>query len=387
MKKVCIITGSRSDWGLFYSLARQLRKNSNLTLKIIATGSHLDNNSGLSYREIENDGFKINAKVAILLGSDSELDIAKTVGVAISKISDVLYKIKPDLVVLLGDRFETFSAAVASFLLKIPIAHIHGGELTEGSIDNAFRHSITKMANLHFVATSKYAKRVVQMGEHPQSVYVVGSLGIDNIKGAEMLKRTGVEKVLGSKLSEKNILITFYPETLEKEEVSVQIFKSLLKAADEVEGAMVILTRPQSDMYSLRLNEIVDGYVKIKNGKAICLPSLGRRNYLGLLRFIDVVAGNSSSGIIEVPLFGIPTINVGCRQTGRLKAKSIIDAEGSLKSIQSAFKKAFSRQFRDLCKTVDSPYGGSGAAKKIERVISRTNQTWRRKRRFFDLAF
>ena len=384
MKKICIVTGTRAEWGLFYPLAKKIKEDGELGLKIIATGMHLSQKYGLTYKEIERDGFKIDRKEEILSDDNTEEGAAKATGLAVIKITEALLAIKPDMVVLLGDRFETFSAAVSSFLLKIPIAHLHGGELTEGALDDALRHSITKMASLHFVSTERYAKRVVQLGEEPERVFNVGALGLAAIKNTNVMGKDKLEKELNFKFGKKNFLITFHPATLESSETSKEQMGNILKAIDE--DAKVIFTAPNCDMYSSGIKHMIDAYVSKNKEKAVCFDSLGRKKYFSVLQFVDVVAGNSSSGIIEVPSFGIPTVNVGDRQKGRIRAASVIDADGSVESVTAAFKKALSDDFKKRCKTVKNPYGDSNAAEKIVEIIKRTNNLTVRKK-FYDIEF
>lgn len=368
--KVCIITGSRAEWGLFYPLAKQIKRNNKyFHLYIIAIGTHLLKEYGLTYREIEKDGFEIAKKVKIYLSKDDDKSIAKYIGSAIRYLTDDLKKIKPDLVFLLGDRFETFAAAVASFVLKIPIAHIHGGEVTEAAIDDALRHSITKMASLHFVSTQTYRKRVIQMGEEPNRVFNVGALGIDNVNDNNLLDRRSFEEAIGFKLARRNILVTFHPLTLEDRLTTETQFKNLLKAIDQLEDTKIIFTHPNADMYSDSINRLIKSYVAKNKDRVKYLVSMGRVPYLSALQFVDIVIGNSSSGIIEVPFFGIPTINIGDRQKGRLRPDSVIDVDGSFNSIKDALKKAFSKNFRRLCNGVENPYGNGNSSKKIINAI------------------
>jgi len=371
-RRLCIITGSRAEWGLFYPLAKEIKKNKDLfNLQIVATGSHLSSKFGLTYKEIERDGFSIDRMVKILLPGDAERDIAKSVGMGIMSITDSIKLLKPDIVFLLGDRFETFAAAVVSLFLKIPIAHIHGGELTEGSLDDSLRHAITKMAYLHFVSTEIYRNRVIQMGEDAKRVFNVGALGLDNIKNAGLLNREEFQERINFKLGTKNILVTFHPSTCEKKKVSEEQFRSLLKAIDVLPDTKSIFTKPGADMYSRMIIKLIDDYVSRHRGKAIAFESMGRELYLSAIRFMDVVVGNSSSGIIEVPSFRIPTINIGSREKGRVKRDSVIDVSGDDGSIKKAFRKAFSEDFRERCKNAKNPYGDGKAAKRIVDIVKR----------------
>ncbi|MFH1309417.1 MAG: UDP-N-acetylglucosamine 2-epimerase [Candidatus Omnitrophota bacterium] len=386
MKKMCIVTGTRAEWGLFYPLAKRIKEDSELELQIIATGTHLSEKFGYTLNEIKNDGFKVDLEVKTLIPNDIEESTGESIDLGTRALMGSLRKINPDLVFLLGDRFETFSAALACFLLKIPIAHIHGGELTEGALDDAFRHSITKMAVLHFTSTNVYRKRVIQMGEDPSRVFNVGALGLAGIKNTKVLDKEELEKELGLKFGKKNFLVTFHPVTLDKSEVSTNEMKNLLKVVDRYEDAKLIFTAPNCDMYSSGVKQMIDAYVSENNEKAVCFDSLGRKKYFSVLQFVDLVAGNSSSGIIEVPSFGIPTVNVGDRQKGRIRAISVIDAEGSFESIKNAFHKALSEEFVKSCREVKNPYGDSNAAEKIVEIIKRMNNLTVQKK-FYDIEF
>ena len=386
-RKICIITGSRAEWGLFYPLAREIRKNKKgFHLQIIVTGMHLSPEYGSTYKEIESDGFKITRKVDMLVSGDTEESVSKSIGLGIIGLTDALREVQPELVILLGDRFETFSAAIASYMLKIPIVHIHGGELTEAAMDDALRHSISKMASLHFVSTLAYKKRVVQIGELPGQVFNVGSLGLDSIKNTKLLTKETLEEKLKFKLGRKNILITFHPVTHGDRASSDKEFRNLLKSVDEIENARVILTKPNSDMYSNTIINMIESYVSRNEDKATCFTSMGRLLYLNAVRFVDVVAGNSSSGIIEVPSFGVPTVNIGDRQKGRVRSHSIIDCNGSIRSINIAFKKAFSESFRKLCKKTKNPYDNGNASENIVSVLKKA-KFLRTQKKFYDINF
>lgn len=387
-RRLCIVTGSRAEWGLFYPLAKEIKKNKDLfTLQIVATGSHLSPKFGLTYREIKNDGFNIDRTVKILLPGDTEETIAKSVGRGIIGLTDSIKSLKPDLVFLLGDRFETFAAAVASLFLKVPIAHIHGGELTEGSLDDSLRHAITKMAYLHFVSTETYRKRVIQMGEDPERVFTVGALGLDNVKNTELLGRKELQKRINFEFGKKNIMLTYIPSTAEDKSVSEREFRALLKAVDTLSDTKMIFTKPTSDMYSKTVVQLIDSYVSKHKNKAIFFKSMGRKLYLSALQFMDVVAGNSSSGIIEVPYFGIPTINIGNREKGRVKGDSVIDVEGGDELIRKAFRKALSKDFRKVSKGAKKLYGNGQASRKIVEIVKKDIGVTSSKKRFLDLDF
>ncbi|MBL7068257.1 MAG: UDP-N-acetylglucosamine 2-epimerase (hydrolyzing) [Candidatus Omnitrophica bacterium] len=385
-KKVCIITGSRAEWGLLYPLASQIKKDRRLDLKLVATAGHLMPESGLTYKEIEDDGFEIDAKIAMPLEEDREEAIAKTVGIGVTRLTDVLNILRPELLFLLGDRFETFTAAQAAFFLKVPIAHIHGGELTEGSMDDSLRHAITKISHLHFVSTDIYRKRVIQMGEEPKRVFNVGALGLDNIKRIKPLKKNELEKRIDFRLGKNNIMVTYNPSTQESRDKTVSEFKGLLDALALLKDAKVIFTKPNVDIYYDTIEKMIDMYIYNNRESAKSFSSMGRQLYLNTLFHMDVVAGNSSSGIIEAPSFGIPTINIGDRQRGRVRADTVIDVKEGRGSLKRAFRKALSSDFRKTCKEIINPYGDGSTSRKIVGIV-RGLDNITSKKRFLDLDF
>lgn len=386
-KKICIITGSRAEWGLFYPLARRIQsEKNNFTLQIIATGAHFSRKHGLTYREIQKDGFRITRAVPLPLSQDTKEDIGRAFGTGVIGLSRALQSIKPHLVILLGDRFETFAAAVACLFTKIPIAHIHGGESTEGSLDDVMRHAITKLAHIHFVSHGRYKKRVVQMGENPSRVFCVGALALDNITGKKALSKRMLEKKLRFKLGADYVLVTFNPPTAEGKLDAERQFNNLLKALDEANGIKVVFTKSSPDIYSKMLTQLLDKYVSWRKERCIARASLGRELYLSTLKYASAVVGNSSSGIIEAPSFGIPTVNIGDRQNGRLHAKSVINCNGEKSSISNAIKKALTRNFRKKCKYVKNPYDRGNTAKKIVSILKKTHIDGSLvKKRFYDL--
>ena len=386
-RKICIITGSRAEWGLFYPLAKDIKSSGeNFTLQIIATGAHLSNEYGSTYKEIENDGFTIDLKVDVGLVDDTAEGTIRSIASGMTGISEALSKLKPDIVLLLGDRFETFAAASACLFMKVPVAHMHGGEVTEGSLDDTLRHVITKIATIHFVATDPYRKRVIQMGEDPLTVFNVGAIGIDNIKNTELLDRKAFEGKTGFRLGDRNVLITFNPPTAGDAKVSIEQFSNLVEALDAIEDLRLIFTKPNPDMYSRAIADLVDDYVSKRPKKSIAFTTMGRVLYLSAMNLVDIVAGNSSSGIIEAPSFGIPTVNVGDRQKGRLRADSVLDCDGTLEDIKKTLEEAFSRQFRNSYSQAKNPYGEGNTAKRIVEVIAKMDLSGVKKR-FFDIDF
>lgn len=366
--KVCIATGTRADYGLFYPLLKEIRAAKGLTLQIIVTGMHLSPEFGLTYREIEQDGFSIDEKVEMLLSSDTPTGVSKSTGLGIMGIADAIERLKPDILVLLGDRFETFAAAVAAMHAGIPIAHLNGGESTVGAVDEAMRHSITKMSHLHFTSTKQYKKRVVQLGERPASVHAVGALGIDNIKHTRLLAKKSVMQKLPFKKRKTNLMVTFHPATLEGDTSGARV-TSLLEALDSLRDTGIIFTMPNADTHGRVIARLIEQYVAENPDKCAAFSSMGRVLYLSALNFVDAVVGNSSSGIIEAPSFGIPTVDIGLRQTGRIRAASVLHCGPDARAIRAALGKALSPAFRRKCRTVKNPYGSGDAAKRIVRVL------------------
>jgi len=366
--KICVITGTRAEYGLLSLLMKGIQDKPDLTLQVIATGMHLSPEFGLTYLEIENDGFVIDRKIEMLISSDTYVGIAKSMGLGLICFADALNELKPDLIVVLGDRFEIFSAVVASFVARIPVAHMHGGELTEGAFDDALRHSITKMSQLHFVATEEYRQRVIQLGEQPDRVFLVGGLGVDSIKSQKLLDRAALEDSLDFMLGPKNLLITFHPVTLEIATAAEQMAE-LLASLAELQETHLIFTMPNADTDGRVLIEMVNHFVS-QHSNACAFASLGQLRYLSTIAHVDGVVGNSSSGLAEVPSFRKGTINIGDRQRGRLQAASVINCKPSRKSISSAIDKLYSLEFQKDLSKVTNPYGEGGAIKKIIDIIS-----------------
>ena len=385
-RKICIITGTRAEYGLLYWLMKEIQEDADFALQIIATGMHLSPEFGLTYRQIEEDGFKIDRKIEMLLSSDTPVGISKSMGLGIISLAEAYADLKPDIVVLLGDRFEVFSAASAATISRVPIAHLHGGEATEGLIDEPIRHSISKMSHLHFTAAEEYRRRVIQMGESPARVFNVGGLGIDNIKKLTLLDRDEFEDSIDFKLSQKNLMITFHPVTLEHATAREQ-FQNLLDALDALDSTRFIFTKPNADTEGRVIIKMIDDYVSINSHKAIAFVSLGQLRYLSAMRFVDGVVGNSSSGLAEAPTFKIGTINMGDRQRGRMKANSVIDCEPTKGSILSAIRELYSEAFQDKLKNTKNLYGEGGAAKKIKKILKGTDLTDILKKEFHDLEF
>lgn len=368
-RKVCIVTGSRAEYDLLRWVMQGVKYDQDLTLQTIVTGMHLSPEFGLTYQEIERNGFQIDRKVEMLLSSDTPVGIIKSMGLGLIGFADALLELNPDLLVVLGDRFEIFAAASAALIARIPIAHIHGGETTEGAFDEAIRHSITKMSHLHFVAAEDYRKRVIQLGEHPERVFLVGGLGVDNIKRQKLLNRAELEDAIHFRLGVKNLLITFHPVTLEKSTSADQL-SELLAALEGLENTHLIFTMPNADTEGRVLLDMIERFVA-GHPHARAYTSLGQLRYLSCIQHVDGVVGNSSSGLTEVPTFHKGTINIGDRQRGRLKASSVIDCKPDRQSITSAIRKLYTPTFQLTLVKTKNPYGEGGAIEKIVQILKR----------------
>jgi len=383
-RKVCIFTGTRAEYGLLKPLMDEIKSDPDLELQIVASCMHLSPEFGLTYQEIEKDGFNIDEKVEMLLSSDTPSGIVKSMGLGMIGYIDALNRLKPDITVVLGDRFEALAFAIASFVNRIPIAHLYGGEITEGAIDDAFRHCITKLSYLHFTSTEEYRRRVVQLGEEPQRVFNVGALGIDNIKKMKLLTKNEIESKLGIKFKSKNLLITYHPVTLKKDE-SEKEFKALLNVLKEIEDTLFIFTKPNADTEGRKIINLIEEFVKENSGKAVVFTSLGQLKYLSIMQYVDAVVGNSSSGIIEAPSLKVPTINIGDRQKGRIRAKSVIDCKGTEEDIKKAFDIIYDKKFKETIKNISNPYGDGNSAKKIKNILKHSKISIIKK--FYEINF
>ena len=383
-RKVCVVTGTRADYGLLFWLMKEIEKNKNLDLQVLVTGMHLSPEFGLTYKEVAKD-FIINKKIEMLLSSDTPIGICKSIGLAQISFSETYEELKPDLLILLGDRFEIFAAATAAMISRIPIAHIHGGELTEGLIDDPIRHSITKMSHLHFTCAEEYRRRVIQLGESPEKVFNVGGLGIENIKRLKLLSKSKLEDAINFKLGEKNALVTFHPVTQETSSSKRQ-FESILKALEYIGPINIIFTKSNGDTDGRIINKLIDNYT-LKNKKtSISFKSMGQLLYLSTLKHIDFVIGNSSSGLLEAPTFKIPTINIGDRQKGRIKADSVIDCIPNVTKIIDAIEYSYSQSFKNIVSNVINPYGNGRASKRIVNYLTRANLLNILKKPFYNLS-
>ncbi|GEP89449.1 GDP/UDP-N,N'-diacetylbacillosamine 2-epimerase (hydrolysing) [Chitinophaga terrae (ex Kim and Jung 2007)] len=383
-RKICVVTGTRAEYGLLYWTMKGILADKDLELQLIVTGMHLSPEFGLTYKQIELDGFLINKKVEMLLSSDTSVGINKSIGLGVIGFGEAFSELKPDIILVLGDRFEIFAAVTAAMVSRIPVAHCHGGEATEGVIDEPIRHSITKMSHLHFTATESFRKRVIQLGEQPDRVLNVGGLGIENINKLHLLSRPEFEQSINFKLKRRNILITFHPVTLEFSTAQQQ-FQNLLEVLDQQEDTALIFTKANADTEGRIINQMIDAYAAKNSDKAVAFTSLGQLRYLSALQHVDLVIGNSSSGLVEAPSFKKATINIGDRQKGRIMAESVIACDSSISAIKAAITLAISEEFQNKLKTVENPYGKGNSSVEIVASLKNAHLDGILKKQFYDL--
>ena len=384
MKKIIVITGSRAEYGLLKLLVRKLKKIKVFKTKLLVTGSHLSKRHGFTAQEILNDKINIDYKIDIKIKNDSEKDITNSVSIIFKKISPIYSKEKPDLIILLGDRYELLAPAFAALIHRIPIAHIHGGEVTNGAYDDAIRHSISKMSNLHFVSNLTYKKRLIQLGETSKDIFITGGMGVDAIKNIKLFKKKELENKMNIKFNKKNLMITMHPETKSHGLNKIYI-KNLLKALSRLKDTTIIFTCANADNDNLVINQEIKKYTR-KNLNSYFFYSLGQKKYYSCLNYVDAVIGNSSSGILEVPTFKIPTINIGNRQDGRVMASSVINVDYKKKNISKSIDKIYSKKFIKLVKISKNPYGNGGATDNMIKVLLKIKQ-FTVKKTFKDLKF
>ena len=382
--KICIFTGTRAEYGLLKPIIDELKLEKSVELQLIISGMHLSPEFGLTYKEIELTEISKVEKVEILLSSDTSIGVSKAIGLGMISYAEALDRLKPDLLVGLGDRFELFALASAALVQNIPLAHIHGGEVTSGAYDDAFRHSITKMAHLHFASTEVYKKRIIQLGENPKTVYNVGALGIDNLRKMKLLSKDELEKSLSFKLDKPFFVITFHPVTLENKSAEKQITE-LLKAMDYFPDFKIIITKPNSDNDGRVIIRVIDEFVEKNKERAKSYSSLGQLRYLSVLKYAAMIIGNSSSGIIEMPFFKKPTVNIGDRQKGRIFTESIIQCEPDEKSIVKAIEKGLDKKFQKGIHEKINIYGNGTTAQKIKKVLMSYHYDKLLKKEFYNL--
>lgn len=368
IRKICVFTGTRAEYGLLSPLMGAVKKEKKLDLQIVASGMHLSEEFGLTYKDIEKDGFRIDKKLDISLASDTPIGLSRSISLAIEGLTRVYRQLRPDIVVILGDRFEALAAAISAAISRIPLAHLNGGEATFGAMDEAIRHSITKMSHLHFTSTEEYRRRVIQLGEDPERVFNVGAVGLDNIKRFRLLSKEALEKEAAFKFRDRNLLITFHPVTLEYNTAKKQ-FANLLSVLNGLKETSLIFTKANADTGGRIVNRLIDEYAAGNAHKSVVFSSMGQLKYLSTMQFVDGVVGNSSSGIIEAPSFKIGTINIGDRQAGRIKAESIIDCKPHRRDIGAAIKRLYSKEFSETLKSVVNPHGDGKSAKRIIEVL------------------
>lgn len=385
MRRICIFTGGRSDFGLLQPLIRAVMQEQQFELQLIATGSHLSVDFGMSVREIEEAGIPIARKIEILGSGDTAADAARAAGRGMLGFADALDELRPDVVVVLGDRYEALAAVFSSVILGIPVAHLHGGEVTEGSTDDSFRHAITKLASLHFVAAEPYRARVIQMGEDPDRVFLVGGLGVDAMLRLPLLSREEVERRLNFRIDEGTLLATVHPATAGSADPGLECGE-MLAALEADKDVRIIFTLANADAGGRQVNEQIKAFVARNPARSVCFSSLGSQLYFSCLQFVRGMIGNSSSGLLEAPSFHIGTINIGSRQNGRLRSASVIDCVADRRSIAEALSRLFSAEFQRIAATASNPYGSGGATSEILRVLNMAEFDKLRMKTFRDIS-
>lgn len=366
--KVAIFTGTRAEYGLLYWLINDIKRDKALTLQLLVSGSHLSPEFGLTYKQILDDGFDIAEKIEMLLSSDSPVGTAKSMGLAVLGYADALDRLSPDVIVILGDRYEALAVAQTAMIMRIPIIHLHGGEISEGAYDDAIRHAISKLSYLHATSTDIYRQRVIQLGEAPERVVNVGAIGLDHIERTTLLSRDELAHALEFDLSKPYFIVTYHPVTL-AEEPPIDTFNSLLRALDNFPSHQVIITYPNADDGGREIIPLLTSYGSDRPDRVLAIPSLGQIRYLSAVKYADAVIGNSSSGIIEVPSFDVPTVNLGLRQKGRLAAKSVLHCAATEDGILEAIELAVSRKYKQKNEEISNPYSKGDASSRVIDMI------------------
>lgn len=367
-KKIAVFTGTRAEYGLLYWLLKDIQADDELTLQLLVSGMHLSPEFGETFRQIEKDGFFIDEKIEILLSSDSAVGIAKSMGLGVLGFADALSRLAPDALVILGDRFEALAAAQTAMILRIPVVHLHGGEITEGAYDDAIRHAITKLSYLHATSTEEYRQRVIQLGEAPERVFNVGAIGLDHIQRGAFFTVDELATSLNFPLKQPFIVVTYHPVTLADEEPATS-FNSILDALDQYPDLQIILTYPNADDGGRKIIPLLEAYAAKQPQRVLAIPSLGHTRYLSAIKYASAVVGNSSSGVIEVPSFDVPTVNIGMRQRGRLAAASVLHCDATVDSISTCLGVALSRSYKvEGCK-VENPYGQGNASALVIQML------------------
>ena len=383
MRKICVVTGTRAEYGILSDLMRLISEDEQLELQIIVTNMHLSPEFGLTYREIEKDGFRIDKKVEMLLSSVTPNGIVKSMGVGMIGLADALGELAPDLMLVLGDRYEILVAVEVALMYRIPVVHLYGGEISEGAWDNAIRHAITKLSHVHFTSTEIYRQRVIQMGEHPEHVFWVGALGIDNIRREKIMRQDELEESLGFNLGINSLLITFHPVTMENNTAEIQC-RELLAALEEFKEYRLLFTLANSDAQGQVINNLIRDFVRKNSGRAISVTSLGKRRYYAALRYVTAVVGNSSSGLVEAPYFGKPVLNIGDRQKGRVRGEGVFDCLPVKDSIIRGLQKILTPEFRRQADKADNPYEKPGTLKTIFETLKQIEPEKILRKSFYD---
>ena len=387
MRTICIVTATRAEYGLMKCLIEDIHYDTDLELQLIVTGSHLSPEFGFTIQQIEDDNFPISKKIEILLSSDSPVGVSKSMGLAQISFAEAFDELKPDIVLVLGDRYELLPIVSSANIARIPVAHLNGGEITEGAIDEIIRHSVTKLSQIHFTAIDEYAKRVVQMGEQPETVFNVGEVGLDNFKRISFLTKDEFEQSIGRSLKEKNVLITYHPETTISLEDNINNFQQLLNSLDKLENTLLIFTKANTDVGGRAINAIIDSYVQDNEDNSVAFSSLGQVRYLSALQYIDCVVGNSSSGIVEAPTFKVASINIGNRQLGRLSANSVIHVKADTKQIDEALSKIYTTTYQQKLSVVKNPYGEGNSSNKVIQVLKNIDLASLNTKSFYNIDY
>lgn len=387
MRKICVVTATRAEYGLLKCLLDDINAAADLELQLIVTGTHLAPEFGYTVEHIIADGMAITKKIEILLSSDSPVGVSKSMGLAQISFAEAFDELAPDIVLVLGDRYELIPIVSAANIARIPVAHLNGGEITEGAIDDVIRHAVTKLSQLHFTAIEEYAQRVIQMGEQPASVFNVGEVGLDNFKRMQFFTRSEFEASIDCKLKRKNILITYHPETTEDSATSLANFNMLLVELDALTDTLLIFTKANADVGGRAINALIDEYVAAHGDKAIAFTSLGQRRYLSALHYIDAVVGNSSSGIVEAPTFKVASINMGDRQKGRIRASSVINIAANSSQIKSALVRIYDEAYQAELANVVNPYGDGDSSEKVVEALRTVDLSSLVAKSFYDVSF
>ncbi|MBC3229574.1 UDP-N-acetylglucosamine 2-epimerase [Serratia fonticola] len=382
MKKIAVFTGTRAEYGLLYWLLKEIEDDQEFTLQLIVTGTHLSSEFGCTYKSILDDGFKIDERIEILLSSDTSVGVAKSMGLGMLSYAEALERLKSHCIIILGDRYEALAMAQTAMVMHVPVVHIHGGEITEGAYDDSFRHAITKLSHLHFTSTENHRKRVIQLGEMPENVHNVGAIGLDHITRSNLMSKNELSLSLDFNISDKFFLVTYHPVTLAEENPELT-FKELLKALDNFKEYKIIMTYPNSDNGGREIMNLMNEYARGQPERVLVVPSLGQKRYLSAVQHSSVVIGNSSSGIIEVPSFKVPTVNIGMRQKGREAAKSVIHCETDAVKVTEAIQIALNSSANFLNKDICNPYGVGNTSIEILKTLK--THSFEKTKKFFDL--